>query len=259
MRRGQPVQLCACSLPPGCTQVLPRSEDTWCESPAALNDRLFHLPHFWGGKNYTRDKENILLSSHVFLLFMLYHCTFFFTSGKVCECVCVCCINRDSEKDASLLWLEQQNAVIFNYIKSICLKVNRKTLSTKKKKKKTSEFSRYCFSSLSHRFIILKFLKIFPREFPQTTSTSFTLKKKRIYGTSLVISGKTLHVHCRGRGFAPWLQSSDPTYHLVWPINKWGVNTTVSVTRTLPGLCDPPGTWSRLSSPCGLTSVVPTA
>lgn len=26
---------------------------------------------------------------------------------------------------------------------------------------------------------------------------------------------------------------------------------TVSVTRTLPGLCDPPGTWNWLSSPCG--------
>ena len=38
----------------------------------------------------------------------------------------------------------------------------------------------------------------------------------------------TLHIHCRGPGFNPWLVNKDPTYHMVWPkiikiisFNKW--------------------------------------
>ena len=190
---------------------------------------------------------------------MLFPCTFFLTSGKVCECVCVCvcCIGRDSEKDESLLWLGQQNTVIFSYFKSICLKVNRKILATHTHThtQNNSEFSRYCFSSLSHRFIILKFLKIFPREFPQTTNTSFTWKKKEYMGLTWW-SSVTTALPLQGAGLRSLVAELRSPCQLVWAINKWGMNMRVSVARTLPVTCDPPGTWSWLSAPCGLTGEV---
>ena len=125
MLGGQPVQLCTCSLPPGHTQGLPRSEDTWGKSPTGLNNRLFHFPHFWGGKT-AQGVKKISCSLVMFFCYSCYILAHFFKPQVKCvsACVCVCCIGRDSEKDESLLWLGQQNTVIFNYVKSICLKVN---------------------------------------------------------------------------------------------------------------------------------------
>ena len=185
----------------------PRSEDTWWESPTALNVCSICLI-----SEVEKTAQRIKKISGSLVLLFCYSCYslahFFNKSVRVCVCVCVCvcCIGRDSEKDGSLLWLEQQNAVIFNYIKSICLKVN-KTLSTKKKKPLNSVdiVSLHCHTDL----LFWNSLRFFPESFhkQQTHLLLGKKKKKEFMGLPWWSSVKTLHFHCRRWGFAHWLQS----------------------------------------------------
>ena len=69
-------------------------------------------------------------------------------------------------------------------------------------------------------------------------------------------SSVTTALPLQGAGLRSLVAELRSPCQLVWAVNKWGMKMRVSVARTLPVTCDPPGTWSWLSTPCGLTGAV---